>query len=295
MCRLLRVHSTGLTTRTDENRPAAPRRAPAAPAAPGWRRGSSAHPGRNPSADWAFARCRTRQASSNAARRGWPSPPRSAPSARPRSRTRPSSTSRGRGAPLRRRRRRPPHHLLDGGRQQRRDPSRSAANWSGCSASASSPPATALRVVSAPALNSRLKNRYSSRSDRRRPVASSSVALATTDSMSSVGCGPLGRDQLLAVGVHPRAGFFGRHLRRTDALREPPKSNCGSIASNSQCRSDSGTPSRMQIICIGSSAAMSTRKSNGSPGHRRASSSRRARAAQVVFDAARSSAASARS
>ena len=38
-------------------------------------------------------------------------------------------------------------------------------NWSGCSASASSPPATALRVVSAPALNSRLKNRYSSRSE----------------------------------------------------------------------------------------------------------------------------------
>ncbi len=50
------------------------------------------------------------------------------------------------------------------------------------------------------------------------------------------------------------------------ALREPPKSNCGSIASNSQCRSDSGTPSRMQIICMGSSAATSTRKSNGWPG-----------------------------
>ena len=52
-----------------------------------------------------------------------------------------------------------------------------AANWSGCSASASSPPATALRVVSAPALNSRLKNRYSSMSDsaarRRRPASRS--------------------------------------------------------------------------------------------------------------------------
>ena len=62
-----------------------------------------------------------------------------------------------------------------------------------------------------------------------------------------------------------------------DALREPPKSNCGSMASNSQCRSDSGTPSRMQIICIGSSAATSTTKSSGSPGST-ASSSRRARA-----------------
>ena len=44
--------------------------------------------------------------------------------------------------------------------------SRNAANWPGCSASASIPPPTALRVVSAPALNSRLKNRYSSISER---------------------------------------------------------------------------------------------------------------------------------
>ena len=41
----------------------------------------------------------------------------------------------------------------------------------------------------------------------------------------------------------------------------------------------------MQIICIGSSAATSTRKSNGSPGAT-ASSSRRARRAQIVLDAA---------
>jgi hypothetical protein len=53
--------------------------------------------------------------------------------------------------------------------------------------------------------------------------------------------------------------------RVMDALREPPKSKLGSIASNSQCRSDSGIPSRMQIICIGSSAATSTTKSNASP------------------------------
>ena len=59
---------------------------------------------------------------------------------------------------------------------------------------------------------------------------------------------------------HPRTDS-----RSIDALREPRKSNPGSMASNSQCRSDSGTPSRMQIICIGSSAAMSTTKSNASP------------------------------
>ena len=64
---------------------------------------------------------------------------------------------------------------------------RSKAYWSGCSAIASRPPPMALRVVSAPAENSRLKNRYNSRSDtsaRRRP---SNAALATIDSMSSVG------------------------------------------------------------------------------------------------------------
>ncbi len=61
------------------------------------------------------------------------------------------------------------------------------------------------------------------------------------------------------------------------ALREPPKSKLGSMASNSQCRSDSGTPSRMQIICIGTSAAIAVTKSKGAPWGT-ASSSRRARA-----------------
>ena len=62
-----------------------------------------------------------------------------------------------------------------------------------------------------------------------------------------------------------------------EARREPPKSKLGSMASKIQCRSDSGTPSRMQIICMGSSAAMSTRKSIGAPGEI-PSSSWRARA-----------------
>jgi len=61
-----------------------------------------------------------------------------------------------------------------------------------------------------------------------------------------------------------------------DALREPPKSKLGSMASNSQCRSDSGIPSRIQIICIGSSAATSTTKSNASSGTTE-SNNRRAR------------------
>src|SRR3954466_11536764 len=58
------------------------------------------------------------------------------------------------------------------------------------------------------------------------------------------------------------------------ALRALPKSNCGSMAWNSQCRSDSGTPSRMQIICIGNSAATSTTKSNGTPGSTESNSPR---------------------
>ncbi|COV99089.1 Uncharacterised protein [Mycobacterium tuberculosis] len=64
---------------------------------------------------------------------------------------------------------------------------RSVCSWSGFSASASSPPAMELRVVSAPALNSRWKNRYSSASDSAGASGSSMVALATTDSMSSAG------------------------------------------------------------------------------------------------------------
>ena len=68
-----------------------------------------------------------------------------------------------------------------------------------------------------------------------------------------------------------------------DALREPPKSKFGSMASNSQCRSDSGTPSRMQIICIGSSAATSTTKSNGVARHDRIQQPPRPRP-QIVLD-----------
>ena len=40
------------------------------------------------------------------------------------------------------------------------------------------------------------------------------VAFATTDNMSSVGFGALRRDQLLAVGVHPRPGLFDGQLRQ---------------------------------------------------------------------------------
>ena len=63
---------------------------------------------------------------------------------------------------------------------------RSTANWIGMLGHRQQSAATALRVVSAPALNSRLKNRYNS-IPRRRSPQSSRLALATTDSMSSVG------------------------------------------------------------------------------------------------------------
>src|SRR4051812_27103758 len=126
---------------------------------------------------------------------------------------------------------------------------RKAVSCDGCSANASSPPATALRVVSAPALNSRLKNRYSSISERwdADKPSSSTVAFATTDNMSSVGAA-----RFDAINSWPyayiREPASSTDICPTDALREPPKSNCGSMAWNSQCRSDSGTPSRMHHL-----------------------------------------------
>lgn len=84
-------------------------------------------------------------------------------------------------------------------------------------------------VVSAPALNNRLKNRYSSRSERAGAAASSSVALATTDNMSSVGSA-----RLAAINCWPysyiREPASASESCDNAALREPPKSNCGSIA-----------------------------------------------------------------
>ncbi len=61
-------------------------------------------------------------------------------------------------------------------------------------------------------------------------------------------------------------------------------SNPGSTASQSSWRSSSGTPSRMQIICIGSSAATSTRKSTSSPSPMRSRRTRGARP-QLVLEA----------
>ena len=190
----------------------------------------------------------------------------------------------GRGAPLRRRRRRPSHHLLDGGRRRCPRSARNAWNWSGWSSSASSPPATALRVVSAPALNSRLKNRYRSMSDsatqRPRPRRSRS--------RPPTACRRSARPASTRSAPARRCTSASRPPRRDscpiDALREPPKSNCGSIASNSQCRSDSGTPSRMQIICIGSSAATSVTKVERLPRRHFVEQPARPRP-QVVLDA----------
>ena len=50
--------SQGLTTRTDPKRPRSSSNSTAARVGPGWRPGSSAHPGRSPSAGWAFGRRR---------------------------------------------------------------------------------------------------------------------------------------------------------------------------------------------------------------------------------------------
>ena len=182
-----------------------------------------------------------------------------------------------RGAPLRRRRRRPAQHLLDRRRQQRRGRRAARASWSGRSISASSPPAIALRVVSEPAANSSEKNdvQLGVGELRRVDVVEASRARRPT------ACRRSGRRRFAAISSAPYAAMrCARRSRRASGsndLREPWKSKPGSTASNSQWRSSSGTPSRMQIICIGSSAATSTQEVERARRRRRASSSARVR------------------
>ena len=66
--------------------------------------------------------------------------------------------------------------------------SRSTASWSGNSVSATIAPAIALRVVSAPAAHNKLKKNCSSWSVSCGGSSPGSVALHTTESMSSAGC-----------------------------------------------------------------------------------------------------------
>ena len=157
------------------------------------------------------AGCRTSSAGRRPARRGWPTPPRTAPCRRARWCGRRGSpawwpcaawpaTAWSSAAPPRWRCRAGP------GRPAGRPAGRAAR------ARASTPPEMAWRVVSAPAANSSEKNAYSSTSVSWAGSTSGSDAWMTTESMSSVGCGPLRRDQLDAVVEH--AGPGRRRPRR---------------------------------------------------------------------------------
>ena len=89
--------------------------------------------------------------------------------------------------------------------------------------------------------------------------SSSSDACTTIDNMSSVG-----RARFSAINARPYAIMSKAAGSRSVPL-PARKSKPGSTAANSSWRSSSATPSRKQIICSGSSAATSTRKSTGSP------------------------------
>ena len=102
---------------------------------------------------------------------------------------------RGRGAPLRRRRRRPAQHLLDRGRQQAHD--RRAARRAGRAARSARAGRRRSRCGWSPS-RPRTAGRRTSRARRRRAAAGRrrpSVACTTTESMSSVGVGPLRGDE----------------------------------------------------------------------------------------------------
>ena len=94
----------------------------------------------------------------------------------------------GRGAPLRRRRRGPAHHLLDGGRQQRQIGAQQG-QLAGVLGKRQQPArdrvARGLRARTEQQAEEQVELDF--RKDGRRNSSPSSVAFATTDSMSSVG------------------------------------------------------------------------------------------------------------
>ena len=155
---------------------AAPRTSPASRAGPGSRRGSSGGRGRSRGAGSGRGVMSKRAGvGEHAPRRGSPSPPRPRP-CRPAAMVCPPSSAgrRSRCAAW------TATASSSAGSPRSRcaaAPGRPAAraSWSGCSARASSPPAIALRVVSAPAAKSREKNMYSSTSVSAAGRSSSSV------------------------------------------------------------------------------------------------------------------------
>ena len=184
------------------------------------------------------------------ARRGSPTPPRTRPCRRrgpvgPRARCRAwrcgGCTPPGASTARSPRRRWP----------SRRVRSRMRASSLGKSSSATSAPAIALRVVSAPAAHSSEKKNCSSASVSVGGSSPSRRASATTLNMSSAGLRRASRAISAAPYSNIAAPARAASSVDSNASRLPRKSKTCSIHSNSWWRSASGIPISMQIACIG--------------------------------------------
>ena len=261
--RLLLVHSTGgRPARRRRGAAAAPRTPPASRAGRGSRRGSSGCRGRRRGAGSGRGGCRTRRAGRRPARRGWPSPPTRAPCRPARASWPPSAT----GLVTVRR--------FDGEGVVHR----SISSMAGASSAGSASSGVALVGVveereqaAGDGVAGRLRAR---REQQREEGVQLHVGEAWRIGVLQLGVHddrehvvgrvlPLRGDQRAAVLEH--AGLVGRAARRRTKPASPSRmSKPGSTARQSSWRSASGTPSRMQMACMGSSAATVSRKSTGS-------------------------------
>ena len=131
---------------------------------------------------------------------------------------------------------------------------RRASNCSGDFESSQMPVAIALRVVSAPAVNSRLQNMATSVSSRRDGSWSGNSPWITTDSRSSRGSVVRAR-----ISRWPYWNRWALASDRTDDGTSSLKSDdVMSTHSHSAWRSSRGAPSNRQMAWSGNSAATST-------------------------------------
>ena len=137
--------------------------------------------------------------------------------------------------------------------------SRRRASSSGKSVSATTAPAIALRVVSAPAAHSSEKKNWISASVSCGGSSPSSVAWQTIESMSSAGSARF--DATSRVPYSNIAAAADATSSVVSKASRSLKSNTCSIQVNNWWRSASGMPMRMQIACIGNSPAISGTKS----------------------------------
>ena len=228
------------------------------------------------------ARCRTRSARRTRARRGWPSASQNTtfsprPIVWPPSSTVAVAVRRFDGDGVVQR-----SDLLDRGAASARDRRGARRAARDARASASTPPAMALRVVSVPAANSRLKNMYSSSSVSRGGSSSSSVRVHD-DRQHVVG----------RVARASRRSARGRTRHRCRSAAAFGRSNAvAGRGSRSRARplrtARGGRPRGRRAGCRSSASAArprpSTRKSTGSPSAT-ASSERAGAPAELAFEA----------